>query len=211
MTKAFIRTAALLIALALSMACTASYKSEPTTTSAPTSPAPAQSPAQSPTQAPASASGNLRYKAPSEWKTETPSSGMRVAQFALPKAAGDGEDASLVLYYFGPGQGGSVQANLDRWVGQMEQPDGSPSSSKAKTEMMKANGLNVTLLDVSGTYTAEMTPGAGDRQNKSNYRMRAGVVETPGGPYFIKLTGPSKTIGQWDQSFLSFVNSMEFK
>lgn len=136
---------------------------------------------------------------------------MRVAQFALPKASGDQEDASLVLYYFGPGQGGSIQANIDRWVNQMEQPDGSPSKNKAKTETLKANGLNVTLLDVSGTYTAEMTPGAGNRQNKSNYRMRAGVVETPRGPYFIKLTGPAKTISQWDQSFISFVNSMDFK
>jgi hypothetical protein len=136
---------------------------------------------------------------------------MRAAQFVLPKAAGDTEDASLVLYYFGQGQGGSVQANLDRWVGQMQQPDGSSSKDKAKTETMKANGLNVTLLDVAGTYTAEMTPGAGDRQNKSNYRMRAAVIETPRGPYFIKLTGPTKTIAQWDSSFMSFVNSMEFK
>lgn len=136
---------------------------------------------------------------------------MRVAQFALPKAAGDAEDASLVIFYFGPGQGGSVQANLDRWMGQMQQPDGSPSRAKAKTETMRANGLNVTLLDVSGTYTAEMTPGAGDRQNKPNYRMRAAVIETPGGPYFIKLTGPAKTIAQWDGAFMSFLNSMEFK
>lgn len=203
MFKSIVKAGLLSALLALCWACSASYKSEPSNTSAPSSTP--QSPASSP------ASGNLRYQAPGEWKSETPTSGMRAAQFVLPKAAGDPEDASLIIYYFGPGQGGSVQANLDRWVGQMQQPDGGSSKDKAKTETTKVNGLNVTLLDVSGTYTAEMTPGAGDRQNKPNYRMRAAVIETPRGPYFAKLTGPSKTIAQWDQPFLAFVNSMEFK
>ena len=35
---------------------------------------------------------------------------MRVAQFALPRAASDAADAELVVYYFG-GSGGSVNAN----------------------------------------------------------------------------------------------------
>lgn len=206
MLKLIMRTVLLSALMAVCWACSASYKSEPVTTSSPSSGS-----APAPAPPPAAASGNLRYQAPSEWKSETPTSNMRAAQFLLPKAASDPEDASLVLYYFGQGQGGSVQANLDRWVGQMQQPDGSSSRDKARTETMKANGLNITLLDVSGTYTAEMTPGAGDRQNKSNYRMRAAVIETPRGPYFIKLTGPAKTIDQWDASFMSFVNSMEFK
>lgn len=203
MTRAIMKTGLLLVSLLVYAACTASYKSEPTSTGS--------SPAPAPAQAPASASGKLNYQTPGEWKSETTTSNMRIAQFALPKAAGDAEDASLVIFYFGPGQGGSVQANMERWVGQMQQPDGSSSKDKAKTETMKVNGLNVTLLDVSGTYTAEMTPGAGDRQNKSNYRLRTAVIETPGGPYFIKLTGPAKTIAQWDQPFLAFVNSMEFR
>ena len=51
--------------------------------------------------------------------TETPSSSMRVGQYKLPKSEGDKEDASLVLYYFGATQGGSPQANIDRWIGQI--------------------------------------------------------------------------------------------
>ncbi|HKY04178.1 MAG TPA: hypothetical protein VJQ56_04785, partial [Blastocatellia bacterium] len=142
---------------------------------------------------------------------EQPSSSMRVAQFRLPKAEGDQEDASLVLFYFGQGQGGTIEANLDRWVGQMQQPDGSSSKEKARTSRIKANGLNVTLLDVAGVYTAEMSPGSGNRQNKPNSRMRAAVVETPKGPYFFKLVGPEKTVARHDQDFMAFVNSVEFK
>src|SRR5215204_239102 len=76
--------------------------------------------------------GELHFKAPPEWVVEKSSSTMRLAQYKLPKAEGDSEDASLVLYFFGPNQGGSVQSNLERWVSQIKQPDGSSSESKAK-------------------------------------------------------------------------------
>ena len=155
--------------------------------------------------------GELRFNVPAGWVSERQTSQMRFAQYKLPHVDQDGEDASLVVYYFGAGQGGSTQANLDRWIAQMQQPDGSDSKVKAKTQTVTVNALAVTTLDVGGTYTAEMTPGAGNKQDKSGYRLRAAVVETPKGPYFVKLVGPSATMARWDQSFAAFVNSFEFK
>jgi hypothetical protein len=157
------------------------------------------------------AAGELRFKAPDGWTTEKASSSMRIAQYKLPKADGDQEDASLVLYYFGATQGGTSQANIDRWIGQMQQPDGSDSKSKAKTENLTVNGLKVTTVDVTGTYNAEMAPGSGTFHNDDNYRLRAAVIETPKGNYFVKLAGPAKTIARWDQSFNEYVKSFEFK
>jgi hypothetical protein len=136
---------------------------------------------------------------------------MRVAQYKLPKADGDGEDASLVLYYFGATQGGSAQANIDRWISQIQQPDGSSSKDKSKTETLTVNGLKVSTVDVSGTYTAEMAPGSSDRHNDAGYRLRAAVIETPKGNYFLKLVGPAKTVGRWEQSFMEYVKSFAFK
>ena len=162
-------------------------------------------------RSPQTAAGELHYKVPEGWVGEHPSSSMRVAQYKLPKAEGDGEDGSLVLYYFGAGQGGSVQANIDRWVGQMEQPDGGSSKDRAKIETLTVNGLKVTTVDVGGTYTAEMSPGSGTRNNNRNYRLRAAIVETPKGAYFAKLIGPEKTVTRWDQAFMAYVNSFEFK
>ena len=155
--------------------------------------------------------GELRFKAPDAWVTEKTSSTMRVAQYKLPKAEGDKEDASLVLYYFGASQGGTSQANIDRWIGQMQQPDGSPSKDKAKTEALTINGLKVTTVDVTGTYTAEMAPGSGSFHNDENYRLRAAVIETPKGNYFVKLAGPAKTIARWEQSYTDYLKSFEFK
>ena len=148
------------------------------------------------------------FPAQAGWIVETPTSAMRKAQFRLPPAGSDAAEASLVVYYFG-GQGGSVEANIERWVGQMQQADGKPSTAVARKEIRTVNGLKVTLVDVDGTYVAETAPGAGARHNKPHFRLRAGVVETPKGPYFIKLTGPEKTVTRWNRAYDQFVGSMK--
>jgi hypothetical protein len=152
----------------------------------------------------------LKFRVPAGWIEEERTSSMRVAQYKLPKAEGDTEDASLVLYYFGPGQGGSTAANVDRWISQMKQADGSAAKG-AKDEHLVANGLKVTTVDVSGTYVAETAPGSGTFHNKPAYRLRAAVVETPKGSYFVKLVGPEKTVTHWNDSFIAYIKSFEFK
>jgi len=153
----------------------------------------------------------LRFKAPPEWVVEKPSSSMRLAQYKLPKAEGDSEDASLVLYFFGENQGGSVQANLERWVSQFEQPDGRSSSAKAKLETITVNQLKISTIDLAGTYVAETAPGSGVRHNNPNYRLRAAVIETPKGAHYVKLVGPTKTLNRWDKSFDDYLRSFEYK
>ena len=157
------------------------------------------------------AAATLKFDAPAGWVSKTPSSSMRVAEFTLPKVAGDAEDAALVIYFFGAAGGGGVQANLDRWMDQMAQPGGGESKAVAKTSNLTSHGLKVSLVDVSGTYTAEMTPGAGDRVNKPGFRLRAAVVETPGGAHYVKLTGPAKTVAKWDEAFTAFIKSLRWE
>lgn len=208
-----IKATAIILFAAFAIACDA-----PAPTVVPSGSAPSGQPASAPAQArpmPAQPSGgsgaasDLKLKAPDGWVSETPSSNMRVAQYKLPGEAGD---ASLVVYYFGPGQGGSVDANLERWIGQMQQPDGGSSRAKAKTETTTVNGMNTTLLDVTGTFSAgDMTGGGGSGQAMPNARMRAAVIETPKGAYYIKLVGPEKTIEKWDAGYMAFVKSAQLK
>ena len=149
---------------------------------------------------------SLKFTVPAGWIEEERTSSMRIAQYRLPKTETDTEDASLVLYYFG-GQGGSATANVERWISQMKQAEG----NSAKQESLEVNGLKVTTVDVAGTYVAETAPGSGTFHNNPGYRLRAAVVETPNGPYFVKLVGPEKTVARWNDSFLSYVKSFEFK
>jgi hypothetical protein len=155
------------------------------------------------------AAAGLTYAAPAGWKSVPTSSSMRVAEFRLPKTAPDAEDAELVAYYFG-GDGGSVDANIERWLGQVAQPGGRPSSAVAKRETRTINGLTVTLLDVSGTYLGGMGPGGPAPAQKPHFRLRTAVVQTGKGPYFIKLTGPEKTMATWAPAFDRFMASMKF-
>ena len=59
------------------------------------------------------------------------------------------------------GAGGSVEANIDRWIGQFTQPDGSDTKKAAKIEQKKIGGQEVHLVDVAGTYKDQRGPFAG--------------------------------------------------
>jgi hypothetical protein len=156
----------------------------------------------------ASPAAGLSFTAPPAWQGRPASSAMRVAEFVVPKAPGDAEDAELIVYFFG-GTGGSVDANIDRWVAQMQQPDGAASKDKARRETQTVNGLKVTMVDVTGTYIAEVRPGATERYNKPDFRLRAAVIETPRGPYYIKMTGPAKTMTAADADFKKFLATVK--
>ena len=158
----------------------------------------------------AGAQPTLHFDAPREWNRVETTSPLRVAEFSLPRTVGDTEDGELVVFYFG-GDGGSVEANLERWTNQMIQPDGRPPSDVATTTSFEAGGLPVTVLDVPGIYGAEVMPGSGMRYFKRGFRLKAAVVETPEGPFFFKLTGPGRTVVQWDASFTQLLESVAFE
>ena len=84
-----------------------------------------------------------------------------------------------------------MQANIDRWIGQFQQPDGSPSADHARVEHFTSEGLSISYADVTGTYVGGMS---GPGEPKPGYRMVAGVVEMPQGPWFMKCTGPAATM-----------------
>jgi hypothetical protein len=155
--------------------------------------------------------GELHFKVPAGWIEEKPTSEMRFAQYKLPKADGDSDDALLVVYYFGKGQGGTPEANIERWINQVKQPDGSPSKDKAKLGTQTVNGLAVSTVDVLGTYSGGMSQDSTPKDANAIYRLRGAIVDTPKGSYFVKLTGPEKTISRWDQAYSEYLNSFEFK
>mgnify|MGYP001178655035 CR=1 FL=1 len=153
---------------------------------------------------------SLEFDQPEGWIEGIPRGPLRVAEFTLPKIRGDAEDASVVIFYFGQ-EGGSIDDNLERWISQIEQPDGRPSQEIAVSTTFEVKGLPVTVLDVHGTYIAPVRPGSSMRYNKKNFYLKAAVVETNNGPYFFKLTGPAQTVDHWATSFISLLKSVRFR
>jgi hypothetical protein len=170
-------------------------------------PIPRASPA--PMRSPAPTAGvELKFSAPADWKPTPPISNMRKAQYELPRSEGDSENGELVVYYFGPGEGGSVADNLARWRGQMTQADGSPlPDDAAREDHFDANGLKIAFLDVSGRYAPGAMPGLPDVGPRDNYRMFAAVIQTSAGPWFVKATGPGRTMEQQREAVRTFLSS----
>lgn len=155
--------------------------------------------------------GHLTFHPPAAWHTRTPASSMRVAEFVIPHAPGDPEDAELIVYYFGAQGGGGAQANIDRWIGQMQGPGRKSAADSAKTESRTINGLAISEVDVSGTYVAEVRPGSSEHYNKPDFRLIAAVVNTPNGPYYIKLTGPARTVAAAKPAYDGFLSSLKYE
>ena len=169
------------------------------------------SPRSQPAQPTQPVAGELKFTVPDGWTTEKPTSDMRFAQYKLQKAGSDTEDALLIVYYFGQGQGGSAQANIERWIGQIKQPDGSPSAEKAQIGKLTVHGLPVDTVDLKGNYSGGMSPDSAPQDTKAIYRLRGAVIETPRGSYFVKLTGPEKTVERWDQAYNNYLQSFEYR
>ena len=148
-------------------------------------------------------SGSLTFTKPAGWTDRPLASTMRVAEFVVARAGNEPEDAEVIVYYFGGG-GGSVEANIERWTKQF-QSTGTPVRSSSTI-----NGLKITTVDVAGTYIAEVKPGSTERHNKPGFAMRAAVIETPKGPYFVKLTGPAAAVGRASAAFDQFLQSVRF-
>jgi hypothetical protein len=149
----------------------------------------------------------LKFTPPPGWVSEKPSSSNRQAQYKLPRVQGDPEDAEAVVYYFSGG-GGTPQANVDRWIGQFAGPDGKSASGSAKVTHKTVDGIPMTIVDVRGTYASSMGPMQQGGQPKPNIRMLGAIAETESGPWFIKLTGPERTVAKWEPSFEAFVDSL---
>ena len=148
----------------------------------------------------------LVWSAPEGWVEERPTSGMRLSQYRLARAEGDAEDAVCYVSHF-PGGGGSVEANLHRWYDQFVQPDGRPSSAVARVNKSEHHGLQQTTVDLSGTFQQSTTPMGPVSEEKLGFRMLGAVVETPAGPWFVKLIGPERTVARWEKSFYEFMTS----
>lgn len=146
--------------------------------------------------------GPLSAVAPKGWVAQQPSSSMRVAQYGLPGPAGE---ATLGIFFFGPGQGGSVEANIERWFGQFKQEDGQPAQGRRWTRQV--GDIEITGVDVSGTFSAGM--GMGDTTPQAGYRMLGAIAVHRSGTVFFKMTGPDQTIAQWAVSFDEFLGSLQ--
>jgi hypothetical protein len=138
----------------------------------------------------AAGAGGLGWTPPKAWSVAPSASSMRVVTYKVPAAAGDSEGGEVAVFYFGPGQGGSTQANVDRWLAQFRPEKG--GAGPGKPVPMKVGAVPVTIVTTEGTYSSGMPGGA--TTPKPGWALRGGIAEGPQGPVFFKMVGPKKTV-----------------
>ena len=147
----------------------------------------------------------LTWTAPSEWTKEKPSSPLRRGQYRIP---GPGGPAECTVFYFGPGQGGDAESNIERWISQFRRADGSPASNAAKKRQITVGALPVALVEVQGTFVGGAGPMA-VREARPNYMLLGAVAEGPDANWFFRAIGPRDTLERQREAFERLVSSIK--
>jgi hypothetical protein len=140
------------------------------------------------------------FDRPAGWQFREPSSSMRLAEAEIP---GDGGAALLTVFFFGPGGGGGVDANLERWAGQIEAEAG----TEPERGSFVVDGFSVSTISVAGTLKPSRM-GGGPSEPAPGSKLVGAVVEGPGGPWFFKVTGPAATVTAAEPAFDAMLRSV---
>ncbi len=155
----------------------------------------------------ASSTAGLSWSVPEQWQIQGQRP-MRAATYSTAPADGDSDRGEIAVFYFGPDQGGTVGANVDRWFQQFDQDDGRPTHEVAERERIEVNGIPVTLVRASGSYNAAAGPMAPRADVRPGYSLIGAIVEGPEGAVFFKFTGPQATVHQEEERFLTMIDSV---
>lgn len=146
----------------------------------------------------------IEWSYPSRW-TKGGVRAMRVATYVVPQAEGDSDGGECAVFFFGAGQGGDVNSNIERWGSQFE------DAGQAVKTTTQVNSMNVTRVEIAGTFLAPSGPMMESQGRKANYRLLGAIVEAPEGLVFFKFTGPQKTISTATAEFDAMIASITKK
>ncbi|MFQ3670834.1 MAG: hypothetical protein SNJ84_05190 [Verrucomicrobiia bacterium] len=138
--------------------------------------------------------GPFRFSVPEGWERRAPSSPMRQAELRAPD--GQGEAA---FFFFKPGDGGSPQDNITRWLGQVT------DRKEEKVETERQGNHQLTFVRARGTYASGM-PG-GPLTPLPDTLLLGAILESPAGNVFIRMTGPYQSMAKAEETFRAMVRA----
>ncbi len=144
--------------------------------------------------------GGLSFTSPAGWERVPPPNPMRKAMFRVPNP--DGNDGAVTFYHFGPGRGGSAEANIERWYRQFKEPR---DQVNARQQTKDLAGHRLSLFSASGTFLSGM-PG-GPTTEVPGHSLMAAVIEGPDGNVFIRFVAPTDLAEASASDFQTLVES----
>ena len=134
----------------------------------------------------------LAYDLPDGWKKEAPSQ-FRTLNFSF----GEGGECYVSRV------GGGLDANLNRWRGQMGLEAQSAKDIMALPKRLLF-GMEATYIELDGDFQ-----GVGAAEAKPGYRMVGLVLSMPEVSFFVKMTGPKELLIKNEGNFTKFCESLK--
>ena len=141
---------------------------------------------------PAAITGQPVWQVPADWQA-VDAGAFLVAKFALTNA--DGAVADVNVSSAG-GNGGGLEANVNRWRGQL----GLPPISEILTTTFAINGGEAQIVDLSGT----------NAENGQPAEIVGVMVAQPGTTWFYKLMGDPQLVASQRDAFKQFVEGVKY-
>jgi hypothetical protein len=114
----------------------------------------------------------------------------------VPRATGDPADADVSVTR----AGGDISSNIARWAQQFV------GAGEPKRKSVKVHGLEVTVVEIEGSYANAMRP---DTQPRAGWALLGAIVQSGGQPYFFKMTGPAATVHAARGAFDKLIASIQ--
>jgi hypothetical protein len=144
--------------------------------------------------------GGLTMPKPVTWVWTAPSMQFRALQYAVPALGVNAPAAELVFSVFLAGDGGPVDANLDRWANQFRAGNAAAESKRSQSTV---NGMQVSRVESMGDYM-----GMGAAAPRPGYMQLGAIVQAPGRTVFMKVVGPQATVESNRAAFEAMIAGM---
>lgn len=143
----------------------------------------------------------LKAPKPATWQWRPPSNNMITTNYTVP-GIDDSKAAHVNVYFFGEGQGGPIEDNVERWKNQFRSDDG--YEVEPQVETFEVNDMPVTFVELEGEWrqmgTAWYTP---------EQLFLAAIVDAPVGRIFIRFGGDAATVEHNREPFMAMINGLQ--
>ena len=135
--------------------------------------------------------GALSFEIPASWQ-EIANAQMVDSKFTIPTESGDCEITLTTM-------GGGIEANLTRWVGQIQMEPG----DEPEWTTVSIAGIDSRMVDVRGSFNTTVGENPGLREN---WRL-IGIAVPQERDFFVKLIGPRDAITGLQDELLQFLKT----
>lgn len=146
--------------------------------------------------------GSMCLVAPKNWMRERPPINFILAQFSLPRAAGDKSDAQLTVTAPGEHDPRAIERVREQLK---EKPE------EGSMEHLQIAGNEVVLVDTTGDYNdgEEESDPSSKPENEGRYRALNAMVFLGNKVYVVNCTGPERTVTERAGEFRAFLQTMK--